>query len=57
MDMAIRDLTADELERVVGGDAPNGAGTADDDMCTTLALIFKVGGRTILRVTHSCDSL
>jgi hypothetical protein len=34
MDMAIRDLTTDELERVVGGDAPHGAGCAtEEDTC------------------------
>jgi len=57
MDLAIRDLIADELELVAGGDAPNGAGTTDDEMCTTPAMIFKVGGTKILVVTHSCDSL
>jgi hypothetical protein len=45
MDMTIRDLAADELERVFGGDAPNGTGTNDDEMCTTPALIFRVGPR------------
>ena len=40
MDLAIRDLIADELELVAGGDAPNGAGTTDDEMCTTPAMIF-----------------
>jgi len=57
MDLAIRDLITDELELVADGDAPNGAGTTDDEMCTTPAMIFKVGGTKILVVTHSCDSL
>ncbi|HET8920805.1 MAG TPA: hypothetical protein VFN27_14155 [Xanthobacteraceae bacterium] len=56
MDLTIRDLTVDELERVVGGDAPVGAGT-DDEMCTTPAMIFKVAHVKVLVVTHSCDSL
>ena len=57
MDMTIRDLAADELERVFGGDAPNGTSTNDDEMCTTPALIFRVGHVKILVVTHSCESL
>ncbi len=31
MDVTIRDLTVDELERVVGGDAPRGAGCATEE--------------------------
>jgi len=34
MDLTLRDLNADELERVVGGDAPVGAGCAtEEDRC------------------------
>jgi hypothetical protein len=34
MDLAIRDLNADELELVAGGDAPRGAGCAtEEDTC------------------------
>jgi hypothetical protein len=55
MDLAIRELTVDELERVVGGDAPVGTTATDNDMCT--AMTFKVGGVTVLAVTHSCESL
>jgi hypothetical protein len=34
MDVSIRDLTVDELERVIGGDAPRGAGCAtEEDAC------------------------
>jgi hypothetical protein len=57
MDFAIRDLTLGELEVVAGGDAPNGTGTSDEEMCTTPGMIFKIGGRKILVVTHSCESL
>jgi hypothetical protein len=31
MDSTLRDLTVDELERVVGGDAPHGAGAATEE--------------------------
>ena len=34
MDMTLRDLTAEELEIVVGGDAPRGAGCqTEEDRC------------------------
>ena len=34
MDLALRELTVDELERVGGGDAPRGAGCAtEEDRC------------------------
>jgi hypothetical protein len=34
MDSTLRDLTVDELERVVRGDAPRGAGCAtEEDTC------------------------
>ncbi len=34
MDLTIRKLNADELEHVVGGDAPRGAGCAtEEDRC------------------------
>ena len=52
MDMTLRDLTADELERVAGGDAHLGEG-----ICTAPHLIFKVAGVTVLIGTDECDYL
>src|ERR1700751_400105 len=52
MDMTLRDLTADELERVVGGDAHLGEG-----ICTAPQLIFKVANVTVLVAFDACDYL
>jgi hypothetical protein len=48
MNIAIRDLTFDELERVVGGDAQRGAGAADDDSPTCVQLVGFYGRTPIL---------
>jgi hypothetical protein len=59
MDLAIRDLTVDELEHVAGGDAPNGAGCHDSDAdgptgnCVT---VFRTGnGVPALTITRPCN--
>ncbi|HEV3161347.1 MAG TPA: hypothetical protein VGZ89_15365 [Xanthobacteraceae bacterium] len=52
MDMTLRDLTADELERVVGGDAHLGEG-----ICTAPQSIVKVANVTVLVAFDACDYL
>jgi hypothetical protein len=52
MDQTMRDLTADELERVAGGDSHIGEG-----MCTAPHLILKIAGITIIKGTDRCDDL
>jgi hypothetical protein len=54
MDLAIRDLTADELERVVGGDIQHGIGSGED-IC---ARWFENGnGVTCLIIYGACALL
>jgi len=45
MDAAIRDLTADEQERVAGGDFVNGAGCGADtsDGAANAVMVFRTG--------------
>lgn len=52
MDVTLRDLTADELECVVGGDAHLGEG-----MCTAPQLMFKIAHVTVLVAFDACDYL
>jgi hypothetical protein len=53
MDMAIRDLTADELERVVGGDAPVGTTSSTEGMCLTNVITTSTG-TPLFWILHSC---
>jgi len=54
MDMAIRDLTIDELEQVVGGDMQHGMGAGED----TCARWFQNGnGVTCLILIGTCFGL
>ncbi len=52
MDLTIRDLTVDELERVAGGDSHVGEG-----ICSAPHLIFKIADVTILVGIDWCDYL
>jgi hypothetical protein len=54
MDLAFRDLTADELECVVGGDMQHGIGSGED-IC---ARWFENGNGVICLVVYGpCNSL
>ncbi len=52
MDLTIRDLNADELESVAGGDSHVGEG-----ICSAPHLIFKVADVTVLVGFDYCDYL
>jgi hypothetical protein len=52
MDPVFRDLSTDELELVVGGDAQFGS-----SMCTTPDRIFRIGSMKVFVIKEPCDTL
>jgi hypothetical protein len=54
MDLAIRDLTVDELELVVGGDMQHGIGSGED---TCVRWFETANGISSLIIIGTCGSL